>query len=129
MKEANNNFETEDDQAVLEQELVALAIFGIEDPLRDTIVDSIRQCHEAGITVIMCTGDNIDTATAISKNAGIITEDDVKDKSKKYVCMTGKDFREEVGAELVETLDPTDKSGKATKPGVKNLKKFREIQS
>ena len=89
MKEANNNFETEDDQAVLEQELVALAIFGIEDPLRDTIVDSIRQCHEAGITVIMCTGDNIDTATAISKNAGIITEDDVKDKSKKYVCMTG----------------------------------------
>jgi hypothetical protein len=29
LKEANNNFETEDDQAVLEQELVALAIFGI----------------------------------------------------------------------------------------------------
>lgn len=43
--------------------------------------------------------------------------------------MTGKDFREEVGAELVETLDPSDKTGKTTKPGVKNLKKFREIQS
>jgi hypothetical protein len=41
--------------------------------------------------------------------------------------MTGKDFREEVGAELVDTLDPTDKTGKTTKPGVKNLKKFREI--
>ena len=75
----------------------------------------------------MCTGDNIDTATAISKNAGIITEQDVKDKSKKYVCMTGKDFREEVGAELIEIPDPTDKTGKKTKPGVSNLKKFKEI--
>ena len=36
-------------------------------------------------------------------------------------------FVEEVGAELDDTLDPTDKTGKTTKPGVKNLKKFREI--
>ena len=76
----------------------------------------------------MCTGDNIDTATAISKNAGIFSEADVKDKGKKYVCMTGKDFREEVGAELVEIPDPSDKTGKTTKQGVKNLKKFKEIQ-
>jgi len=39
----------------------------------------------------MCTGDNIDTAIAISKNAGILTEDT---KIGKYTCMTGKDFRE-----------------------------------
>jgi magnesium-transporting ATPase (P-type) len=63
----------------------------------------------------MCTGDNIDTATAISKNAGIVSEEDVKDKSKKYVCMTGKDFREEVGAELIEIDDPADKTGKTKK--------------
>jgi hypothetical protein len=42
--------------------------------------------------------------------------------------MTGKDFREEVGAELVEIPDPSDKTGKTTKQGVKNLKKFKEIQ-
>ena len=58
--------------------MVALAIFGIEDPLRDSIKESIKTCHEAGITVIMCTGDNIDTATAISKNAGIITQEDLQ---------------------------------------------------
>jgi magnesium-transporting ATPase (P-type) len=66
----------------------------------------------------MCTGDNIDTATAISKNAGIISEEDVKDKSKKYLCMTGKEFREEVGDKLVEIDDPSDKTGKTKKQGV-----------
>ena len=42
----------------------------------------------------MCTGDNIDTAIAISKNAGIVTDFECKNP---YCCMTGKDFREAVG--------------------------------
>ena len=51
----------------------------------------------------MCTGDNIDTATAISLNAGIISKEDLNQgvdeegKKKNYVCMTGKEFREAVG--------------------------------
>jgi len=72
LKAANNDFETEADREVLEDELVAVGIFGLQDPLRPSIVDSIKQCQTAGITVLMCTGDNIDTAIAISKNAGII---------------------------------------------------------
>jgi magnesium-transporting ATPase (P-type) len=36
----------------------------------------------------MCTGDNIDTATAISKNAGIITQEDI-DASPEFSRMTG----------------------------------------
>ena len=42
----------------------------------------------------MCTGDNLDTAKAISVQAGII---DSNEKIKRYTCMTGKEFREEVG--------------------------------
>lgn len=42
----------------------------------------------------MCTGDNIDTAKAISKNAGIITAEEAK---HDFACMTGKEFRETVG--------------------------------
>ena len=40
----------------------------------------------------MCTGDNIDTATAISINAGIVKREeiDADDNSRKYSCMTGK---------------------------------------
>jgi len=52
--------------------LTAIGIFGLQDPLRDDIVDSIAKCKKSGIKVIMCTGDNIDTAIAISKEAGII---------------------------------------------------------
>jgi len=42
----------------------------------------------------MCTGDNIDTAIAISKNAGIVTEEQCQ---HEFACMTGKNFREAVG--------------------------------
>lgn len=49
----------------------------------------------------MCTGDNIDTATAISIKAHILEASDLdkmKDEEvKNYVCMTGKDFREAIG--------------------------------
>jgi magnesium-transporting ATPase (P-type) len=41
----------------------------------------------------MCTGDNLDTATAISRNAGIVDADKVSNSS----CMTGQKFRERVG--------------------------------
>lgn len=44
----------------------------------------------------MVTGDNIDTAIAISKDAGIIPEGHVVDE-KGYTCMTGKSFREAIG--------------------------------
>jgi len=73
IKSNNNDFEKEDDKEILEDNLVAIGLFGIQDPLRKSIVESIGKCNHAGIQVIMCTGDNIDTAIAISKNAGIIT--------------------------------------------------------
>ena len=52
---------------VFETELEALGLFGIQDPLRDAIVSSVEVVSKAGISVIMCTGDNLDTAIAISK--------------------------------------------------------------
>lgn len=43
----------------------------------------------------MCTGDNLDTAVAISKEAGIVQDDEIA--RNPYSCMTGKDFRNAVG--------------------------------
>lgn len=77
IKSENNDFESEADREVLEQNLTAYGIFGLQDPLRDTIVDSIKLTKSAGIRTIMCTGDNIDTATAISINAGIVTRAEI----------------------------------------------------
>lgn len=88
----NNNFDKEGDRTVLEKDLTAVGLFGIQDPLRDGIKESILKCRKAGITTIMCTGDNIDTAIAISKNAGIVTDEEIA--RSRYACMTGKEFRE-----------------------------------
>lgn len=71
----------------------------------------------------MCTGDNIDTAIAISKNAGIVTEEEVN--LSDYSCMTGKNFRETVGG--LTTIEDPKKKGEFIDV-VKNMKKFKEIK-
>lgn len=119
LKAENNDFEKEKDREVLERGLVAIGLFGLQDPLRPTIVDSIKKCKTAGIQVIMCTGDNIDTAIAISKNAGIVTNEQVE--ASPYSCMTGKDFREAVGGLKKDAFGKTIDQ-------VANMKKFREIK-
>jgi Ca2+ transporting ATPase len=58
-----------------EYDLIFLAVFGIKDSLRDGVKEAVRKCHEASVNVIMVTGDNIVTATAIAKDCGILGEE------------------------------------------------------
>jgi Ca2+ transporting ATPase len=58
-----------------EFDLVFLAVFGIKDSLRDGVKEAVRKCHEASVNVIMVTGDNIVTATAIAKDCRILGDD------------------------------------------------------
>ncbi len=58
----------------LEQELCFVGLCGMIDPVRPEVKDAIVECREAGIRPIMITGDHIDTAVAIAKELGIITE-------------------------------------------------------
>jgi len=59
---------------VLEQELVFLGLTGMIDPVRPEVKAAIAQCRTAGIRPIMITGDHKDTAVAIAKELGIITD-------------------------------------------------------
>jgi magnesium-transporting ATPase (P-type) len=43
------------------------------DPVRPEVPDAVRRCIEAGITVRMVTGDNIDTAKKIAEQCSIYT--------------------------------------------------------
>ena len=52
--------------------LVFLCAFGIRDSLRDKVKEAVQKCKEASVNVIMVTGDNIITATAIAKDCGIL---------------------------------------------------------
>ena len=61
-------------ESKLENELCLDAIAGIMDPLREDVIDAVATCQRAGIFVRMVTGDNLDTAVAVAKQAGILTE-------------------------------------------------------
>ncbi|MDU6360351.1 MAG: calcium-translocating P-type ATPase, PMCA-type [Clostridiales bacterium] len=56
------------------RELVFQGFVGINDPLREGVVDSIAIAREGGIETKMLTGDNIQTAMAIGKELGMIGE-------------------------------------------------------
>ena len=51
-----------------------MGLCGMIDPVRPEVVDAIAECREAGIRPIMITGDHIDTAVAIAKELGILTD-------------------------------------------------------
>ena len=58
----------------LEQELVFLGLCGMIDPVRPEVKAAIEECRAAGIRPVMITGDHKDTAVAIAKELGIITD-------------------------------------------------------
>ncbi len=60
--------------AFLEHDLTFLGLSGMIDPVRPEAVDAVKQCRAAGIRPVMITGDHKDTAVAIAKELGIITD-------------------------------------------------------
>ena len=58
----------------LEQDLVFLGLTGMIDPVRPEVKAAIEECRNAGIRAVMITGDHKDTAVAIAKELGIITD-------------------------------------------------------
>ncbi|CAL8169547.1 unnamed protein product [Prunus armeniaca] len=65
-----------------------IAVVGIKDPVRPGVKDAVQTCLAAGITVRMVTGDNLNTAKAIAKECGILTEDGLAIEGQEFCNMS-----------------------------------------
>ena len=66
---------------ISEDDLIFVGLVGMIDPIRPEVKKAVEKCKEAGIQVVMITGDHKDTATAIGLELEII--------SSKEQAMTG----------------------------------------
>lgn len=94
------------------ENLTLICVISIRDNVRKEAVDAIREVRNAGIQVVMVTGDRKETAVAIAKEAGLLTD-------KDDVALTSAEMAEKTDDELKALLPhlrvvsralPTDKS-------------------
>jgi Ca2+-transporting ATPase len=70
-----------------EADLVWVGLVGMIDPARPEAREAVHLCHQAGIRVIMVTGDHPDTAQAIGRALGMLTKE-----KKNPAVLTGRDL-------------------------------------
>lgn len=92
--ELESGFNAED--AIPASGFTCIGIVGIKDPVRPGVKESVALCRSAGVTVRMVTGDNINTAKAIARECGILTDDGI--------AIEGPVFREMPLEELMEII-------------------------
>jgi sodium/potassium-transporting ATPase subunit alpha len=85
-------------RAEVEKDLIFAGLAGLEDPPRPEVADALRKCREAGIAVIMVTGDHPFTAKAIGREIGLIRTD-------KPLVVTGDELRALSDTQLRLALD------------------------
>jgi len=103
-EEANAGANAED----IENGMIFLGLQAMIDPPREEVPEAIQDCREAGIDVIMATGDEINTAKAVGDKLGFDSDRSVS--SEDLQELSDDELRETVNSnEIFARVSPTDK--------------------
>lgn len=100
-----NVLATEVDQSDI-NELLMLGVLVIDDPARKGVTAVIKQARDAGIKIILITGDHLETAKSVARDVGIMEADDV--------LLTSDDIQKMTDVELTDVLNATTVIARAT---------------
>ena len=93
-------------------DLTLICVISIRDNVRKEAVDAIREVQNAGIQVVMVTGDRKETAVAIAREAGLlVNKEDVALTSAEMSAMSDEELKKVLpNLRVVSRALPTDKS-------------------
>ena len=96
----------------VQDDVVLVGLVGIRDDVRVEAVEAIKDVQDAGVQVVMITGDRKETALAIGKDAGLVTsEDDLVLTSAELNKMSDDEVKGIMGKlRVIARALPTDKS-------------------
>jgi magnesium-transporting ATPase (P-type) len=83
-----------------ERDLVFVGLMAMMDPPRDEVTQAVKECHTAGIRIIMITGDYGLTAESIARRIGIVSGD--------ARIITGNELQDMEDAQLAAAFDAGD---------------------
>ena len=80
----------------IENDMIFAGLIGLEDPPRPEVPEAIRKCNEAGIRVIMITGDGSRTAVAIAREIGLIKGTPTVIEGNEFIMMNDEELRKKL---------------------------------
>ena len=100
----------EDEAADVEYDMTFVGVTGMIDPPRKEVIKAVETCHEAGVRVIMITGDHKVTAMAIAKQLHIFREGNTVISGQELDEMSDEQLDEAVKTCVVfARVSPSDK--------------------
>lgn len=96
----------------INDDIVIIGLVGIRDDVRPEARDAIKEVQDAGIQVVMITGDRLETAVAIAKDAGLLkTNDEMAISSAQLNEMSDDEVKKIIPKiRVIARALPTDKS-------------------
>jgi sodium/potassium-transporting ATPase subunit alpha len=87
-----------EERGEIEANMTFLGLIGLQDPPRTEVPAAIRKCHEAGIRIIMITGDGSRTALAIARQIGLVDKMPVLIEGPAFGLMSDQELTENLAA-------------------------------